>query len=31
MMNSWNIDLNELRDIIQERQGKIGELDLDNL
>ena len=31
MMNSWNLDLNELRDIIQERQGKIGELDLDNL
>ena len=31
MLNSWDIDLNELRDIIQERQGKLDELDLDNL
>ncbi len=31
MMNSWNIDLDELRDIIHDRQDRIGELDLENL
>ena len=31
MLNSWNIDLNELRDIIQERQGQINTLDLETL
>lgn len=31
MLNSWNIDLNDLRAEIQERQGKLDELDLDNL
>ena len=31
MLNSWNIDLNELRDIIQRRQGEIDTLDLETL
>jgi hypothetical protein len=31
MLNSWNIDLNELRDVIQERQAQIGTLDLETL
>lgn len=31
MLNSWNIDLNELRDVIQRRQGEIGTLDLETL
>ena len=31
MLNSWNIDLNELRDNIQERQKQIGTLDLETL
>ena len=31
MLNSWNIDLDELRDNIHDRQGRIGELDLENL
>ena len=31
MINSWNIDLNELRDIIQRRQGEIDTLDLETL
>ena len=31
MLNSWNIDLNELRDNIQARQGQIGTLDLETL
>ncbi|MCM1176676.1 MAG: putative zinc-binding metallopeptidase [Bacteroidales bacterium] len=31
MINSWDIDLDELRDIIHGRQDRIGELDLENL
>ena len=31
MLNSWNIDLDELRDVIQRRQGEIDTLDLENL
>lgn len=31
MLNSWNIDLNELRDIIQRRQSEIDTLDLETL
>ena len=31
MLNSWNIDLNKLRDIIQDRQNRLGELDLEKL
>lgn len=31
MLNSWNIDLNQLREIVLRNQSKIGELDLDNL
>ena len=31
MLTSWNIDLNELRDVIQERQAQIGTLDLETL
>ena len=31
MLNSWNIDLNELRDEILARQGQIGTLDLETL
>lgn len=31
MLNSWNIDLNKLRDTVLRNSGKIGELDLDNL
>ena len=31
MLNSWNIDLNELRDNIQARQAQIGTLDLETL
>jgi len=31
MMNSWNIDLDQFRSIIQERQKNISSLDLDNL
>ena len=31
MLNSWNIDLNELRDEILSRQTQIGTLDLENL
>lgn len=31
MLNSWNIDLDELREVIQRRQGEIDTLDLDNL
>lgn len=31
MLNSWNIDLDELRDIIQRRQSELNTLDLDNL
>ena len=31
MLNSWNIDLNELRDVIQRRQGEIDTLDLETL
>jgi len=31
MKNSWNIDLDELRKIIQRRQGEIHELELDEL
>ena len=31
MLNSWNIDLNELRDVIQARQAQIETLDLETL
>lgn len=31
MLNSWNIDLNKLRDTVLRNSDKIGELDLDNL
>lgn len=31
MLNSWNIDLDELREVIQRRQGEIDTLDLDTL
>jgi len=31
MLNSWNIDLNELRSAIQERQKNLSTLDLDTL
>lgn len=31
MMDKWNIDLNELRDVILRRQGEIGQLELDKL
>lgn len=31
MLNSWNIDLNELRDVIQRRQDEIDTLDLETL
>jgi len=31
MLNSWGIDLNELRSVVQRRSGEIGNLDLDNL
>lgn len=31
MINAWNIDLNELRDIVLDRQENISSLDLDNL
>jgi hypothetical protein len=31
MKTSWNIDLDELREIIQRRQGEIATLELDKL
>jgi substrate import-associated zinc metallohydrolase lipoprotein len=31
MRNSWDIDLDELRSIVQRRQGEISTLDFDNL
>lgn len=31
MLNSWNIDLNQLRMIVLRNEGEIGDLDLDNL
>lgn len=31
MLSAWDIDLDELRDIIQRRQGELSTLDLDNL
>ena len=31
MKNTWGIDLDELRDIILQRQSEIGQLNLDTL
>lgn len=31
MLNSWNIDLDKLRSVVQRRQGEISTLNLDNL
>jgi len=31
MKNTWNIDLDDLRDIILKRQGEIDQLNLDTL
>jgi len=30
MKDSWNIDLNQLRDIVQRRSSEIDKLDLEN-
>ncbi len=31
MLNSWNIDLNKLRELVLRNESKIGDLDLDKL